>query len=341
MAKTIFGGNQRSNEFSFLIWKQRQRSMISIIVSSYKKELFLNFKRSVEETIGDVPYEIIQIQNPGLMSISAAYNKGGSEAKFDYLVFSHEDILFHTPYWGKILVDIFEKDSTIGLLGVAGSFYKAMYYSGWSLQPSASSTFMIGSHYGKSNLAKIKCGISREIVLDAKKTIPVNFIESEIFNEEVVVLDGMFLATQKRIFNEIKFDGSSFTGFHCYDLDYSLQVRGKYKVVVNQNILVEHLSTGTFEKDWIKYIKIFTRKWIQQLPTTNRRYSNYEKAELEFNAYEQFLRIARTSDGSLLESFAFLFSRKYIGRIGFVSWYLINYKIMKKFLRLLLNRRFT
>ena len=305
--------------------------MISIVVSSYKEDLFSNFKRSIELTIGDIPYEIIRIYNPGVMSIGTAYNLGGASAQFPYLVFSHEDVLFHSKNWGKTLVEIFERDSTIGLLGVAGSFYKALYYSGWALQPSASSVFMIGSHYGKSNIAKTKSGITDEQILNEDKTIPDRFIEPDNVNEEVVVLDGMFLATQKKVFQKIKFDDSSFKGFHCYDLDYSMQVRKQYKVVVNQNILIEHLSAGTFENDWIKNSKIFTKKWQCELPAANKSYSGNEKAELEFKAFEQFLRINSKTGKGITKSIFHLYKRNYISRIGVVNWLEINYKIAKKF----------
>lgn len=73
--------------------------MISIIISSYNKDYYSQFIENVEKTIG-VPYEIIQILNIGAMGVCEAYNKGARQAKFEYLVFCHEDITFETKNWG-------------------------------------------------------------------------------------------------------------------------------------------------------------------------------------------------------------------------------------------------
>ena len=76
--------------------------MISIVVSSYQEPLYQSFVNSVEKTIG-VPYEIIKVENPGIMGICKAYNLGVSKAKYDIVCFSHEDVLCYSENWGKRL----------------------------------------------------------------------------------------------------------------------------------------------------------------------------------------------------------------------------------------------
>ena len=104
--------------------------MISIIVSSVDNKLFDSFQQNLSETIG-VPFEVIKIPNKGEMGICAAYNLGGVQAKYDYLVFAHEDIRFHTNDWGSRLLQLFHDNEEIGLAGVVGSEYKPAVYSGW------------------------------------------------------------------------------------------------------------------------------------------------------------------------------------------------------------------
>ena len=74
--------------------------MLSIIVSSYQPENFSALEKNIAETCG-VDYELIKIDNPGIMGIPKAYNKGAKKARFENLLFLHEDVLFHTQNWGE------------------------------------------------------------------------------------------------------------------------------------------------------------------------------------------------------------------------------------------------
>lgn len=308
--------------------------MISIVVSSYRDHLFSNFEKNIQSTIGNTPYEIIRIKNSGELGICEAYNKGGLLANFPFLIFCHEDILFHTKNWGNLLIQAYQYDPSIGLLGVIGSRYKALFYSGWANDTSLASAFMIGTHYGQSNLKKIKNGVINEIAFNKRVSIPNIFFETNIVNEEVVVLDGMFLATQKKVFNEFKFDEKTFKGFHCYDLDYSMQILTKYKVVVNYNILVEHLSAGSFNEDWMIDTRLFSNKWLHHLPCENKNYSSKEKAKFEYKAYEQFMRINGQNKKTIWQSTSFLFESIYIKRIGVFCWLLLMSNVVTKIIKI-------
>ena len=121
--------------------------MISIIISSFNKEYFEKLENNINITIGQIDYELIKIDNQGIMGICEAYNIGGSKAKFPYLIFCHEDIIFHTINWGEYLLKIFNSVIKIGLLGVLGGKYKPAYNSGWSIASSdCTSSFFIGTH---------------------------------------------------------------------------------------------------------------------------------------------------------------------------------------------------
>src|SRR5690606_169983 len=155
--------------------------------------------RNIKATIGELPYEIIKVDNPGTMGICQAYNQGAQQAKFPYLVFSHEDIAFHTNDWGNIITEIFNQDPTIGLVGCTGGTYKSYQNTGWAVDPKYTSRFMIGTHHGLSHLCKTYNGIATSYKLDSEMEIPPNFRADEIINEEVLLLDGMFLVTKKEI----------------------------------------------------------------------------------------------------------------------------------------------
>ena len=92
--------------------------MISIVICSIDSKKYEKLKKNIEETIGELSFEIIKIDNSiEKISITKAYNLGVDKSKYDILLFIHEDILFHTFNWGNILISKF-KESSIGLLGI-------------------------------------------------------------------------------------------------------------------------------------------------------------------------------------------------------------------------------
>ena len=65
--------------------------MLSIIISSYQPHYYTALEKNIAATCG-VEYELIKIDNPGLMGLCQAYNKGAEKAKYEYLLFLHEDV---------------------------------------------------------------------------------------------------------------------------------------------------------------------------------------------------------------------------------------------------------
>ena len=100
--------------------------MISIIISTYNSVLFEKISQSIEKTIG-VEYEIVPIENHAKYSLCEAYNLRFEKAKYKYLCFVHEDVVFLTQQWGSRLISIMKEDESIGLIGVAGTKFKSTY----------------------------------------------------------------------------------------------------------------------------------------------------------------------------------------------------------------------
>jgi hypothetical protein len=116
--------------------------MISIIVCSINDRLFIQFSNSVKETIG-ADYEIIKIDNNiEKIGISEAYNKGARLSKYEYLLFSHEDVIFETKNWGLKLINHFRNLNNPGMLTIAGS----PYFSFERLQVKGKFYFLLPKH---------------------------------------------------------------------------------------------------------------------------------------------------------------------------------------------------
>ena len=86
---------------------------------------------------------------------------------------------------------------------------------------------------------------------------------------EVKTLDGVFLFTKKEVWKKYRFDETTFDKFHCYDLDFCLQVGQQFKIFVFNNLLIEHFSSGSLNKDWVNYSIKLTEKWQNVLPVGN------------------------------------------------------------------------
>lgn len=238
--------------------------MISIIISTHKPEYFKSVKISIEQTIG-TEYEIIGIENHAQYSICKAYNIGESKAKYPYLCFMHEDILFKTKDWGKTLISIMEADKSIGLIGIAGTKFKSTYPTGSWGQSSFLKKYKRGHIYVPSNNS-----IEHHIEFDESK-------QPKLL-EEVVCIDGVLMFTKKDIYKSCRYDDRTFTNFHGYDLDFSLQVHTKsYKVMVFRNLELIHLSTGNYTPYFTLANRLIQKKWRVALPIASRdlRLSNF------------------------------------------------------------------
>lgn len=225
--------------------------MISIIVSSVRDEVFDAFAESVLRTVG-VAFEIIRIENKeGALGICEAYNRGASGAVYPFLCFVHEDVVFLTPEWGRILLEFFESDSEIGLIGIAGSKTKTRMVSNW-WQP------VIGGHEPKRG----------KVLQHFVNKLPhiTEWWEGDSQIDEVVTVDGVFMATRKSIWEQNKFDSELLTRFHAYDFDFSMQISQNWKICATRAILIEHFSLGTFDIDWVKETLAAHKKWRTCLP---------------------------------------------------------------------------
>lgn len=221
--------------------------MISIIVCSVNPEQNKSFQENIKQTIG-VPYEILVHDNRKVnWGLCRTYNHYARMSKYDLLCFFHEDILFHTTDWGKIIIDFYRQKPDAGVVGFAGSTVKTQYINGW------------GSYRGtnRKNLVQYK-----------KNGTPKNAVTNpdNLDFAPVAVLDGLALITTKKVWEKNTFDEKTFSRFHLYDLDFSLQVAQHYTNYVCYKIKIIHLSEGNYTKEWFRESEKFIRKWTHVLP---------------------------------------------------------------------------
>ena len=221
--------------------------MISIIICSRTSTISV-LEENIKNTIG-CNYELIIIDNTvNQYSIFEAYNVGITKSKNNLLCFLHDDIFIHTNNWGILLINLFNEKKEIGLIGLAGAKVKTKMPSGWWDSPHSQKVAYLIQHF------------------DSERKVTWNYGFEKENNVEVAVIDGVFMAMRKN--ENIQFE-SNMKGFHNYDLSISLKFK-KYgqKIIVTNQILLEHFSLGNLDKNWLKSIVEFHKIYNKYLPVS-------------------------------------------------------------------------
>jgi hypothetical protein len=230
--------------------------MISIIICSRTKKIDNKLYDNIKDTIGCI-YELIVIDNSkNRYSIFEAYNLGIEKSVNEYLCFVHDDILIHTKDWGQVIKNIFKDDVRVGLVGIAGAKSKTKTPSLWWSSPSEHKFVYLMQHIpGK----------------EPEKWITGFDVNSR---EEVVVIDGVFMALRKQ--TKLNFS-EELKGFHNYDLNISFEViMNKFKIIVTNEILIEHFSIGNINREWINSSYQVHKIYRNLLPLCVSENSNQE-----------------------------------------------------------------
>lgn len=228
--------------------------MISIIICSRNKDIQSDLRSNIHNTIGGIEqcdYEFVVIDNSDNgNSICAAYNEGVRRSKGDILLFIHEDVVFHTEGWGKIVESKFE-DIKIGMLGLAGTHMLPHAPSSWWAPEVYSTNYIHGAVIDGKYCSKMS-------VADRYKAI----------THKLVSADGFFLCFPRRIFEQIRWDENMLKGFHGYDTDISLQVlNAGYDIQMVWDVLVEHKGPGnSATRAFFDSQDLIFNKWQSFLP---------------------------------------------------------------------------
>jgi hypothetical protein len=278
--------------------------------------MLADVSEKIAETIA-VPYEIISFKNKdGKCGICELYNRGLKKARYPMLCFMHEDIIIHSTGWGKTVINTFNQYPDLGLLGVAGSYYKTLSPSGW---------LGYGFDTECSNLIQNYKFTDKKPDLNYKN--PNNTSLSE-----VACVDGLWFCVPKTIASACKFDDQTFKGFHCYDLDFSLIVGLKYKVAVTYDILLTHLSEGRFDKAWLSETMKLHNKWSTILPVNRGRLEKKQSLQMEKVTFKYFIDQLVTFKLPLHNAFRFLWNNSFFRKLDFKLFLKLNYYTLKRYI---------
>lgn len=321
--------------------------MISIVICHIDISLLNQLTKSIQQTIG-VDYELIIIDNKkNKYSIFEAYNIGIQKSTGDTVCFVHEDVIFHTQDWGKIIIQHFQNNANIGLIGVIGGSYLPPCPAPWWNAHPDNKHFVSNIQHWKNGTPPKKWEI-----IDLLQQNPLiihqysNPSNSKI--ADVKCIDGVFMAAKMDALTGIKFDNELLNGFHGYDTDISLQIGQRWRVVVIFDLLLEHLSDGSTNTEWcVNAIKI-AMKWQAHLSIKNTEdtITAIQKLAIPLLSFCYKLQSERFSDTEIKKVISFFFnwsiSFKHLNREALLLylWRFLGYngaripfRILKNFVR--------
>jgi len=178
-------------------------------------------------------------------SLQKTFNKAIDfclEEDIDYLVLCHDDIIFENVSESKLLEN-FDKFDVFGVAGATQCKLEDPVL--WHL---------MGGGFGSGNLH----GAVAHLNGDEKSMTSFG-----PYPHRAVIIDGVFMAISKKVFEKIRFDEECPAKFHMYDLDYSMAAHKEgFKVGVS-DILITHASPGltSVTGEFKKGSKWFINKW--------------------------------------------------------------------------------
>ena len=256
--------------------------MISIIICSRTPSISSELIENINKTIG-IQYELICVDNStNTYSIFSAYNEGVKRSHFDILCFMHDDISFQSNNWGQNVLNRFSA-LKLGAIGVAGSPYYAILPGAWW-----SGGYICQSVFGEQELA---------YQVKKDNALPV------------VVLDGLWFCVRKSLFNMIRFDDTTFNGFHYYDIDISLQIHQQgYDILNVYDIAIKH-SSGKLDEIWLKNAILLQEKWQKSLPLSITKISYLKEVTIEYAVLEEYIHSMKKNGARQFDIIQFSFKQ--------------------------------
>lgn len=223
--------------------------MLSIIICNRKPSLDPVLAENILQTVG-VEHETVFIDNSrDQYSIFQAYNEGVKRAKGEVLCFMHDDVRFRSHGWGTIVESLFAEDEKLGALGVDGGHFMPDCPCSWT------SCFTTSFHTWRD-----------EPDGNCREYSNTEFARGQSL-VEVASIDGLWMCIRRSLFDTIRFDDQTFTGFHCYDSDICMQIlTAGYCIKMTYDIDIVHNSHGTYSDLFFKNIELWHKKWHDYLP---------------------------------------------------------------------------
>jgi hypothetical protein len=216
---------------------------ITVIICSVDKARFERTQRSLNRALGQDNYQLVCISDA--TSLSEAYNRGIGKASGEVLIFCHDDVEIAGAEFRRSLDDALTTCDIIGVAGATKVTGPTWWHAG--IDCARGAVVMPSPEHGKPLCLSVYGGIGTPI------------------SQGVACIDGLFMAVKREVLDRLRFDESTFDGFHLYDLDFSFEAaKAGFHIGVVPKLGLLHHSRGTYDKNWLGYARLFCEK--QNLP---------------------------------------------------------------------------
>ncbi len=217
--------------------------MISIIICSITPAKLSAVKSNLSSLLGGEAHEFVAIHDA--KSLAEGYNRGVAKSRGEILILCHDDIEILAPDFGeRVLFRLRHFD----LLGVAGSRRLA------------------GPQWVSAGPPHIFGQVAHVDHADNSYDVYIWSAPAPCIGD-IRVMDGLFLAGHRRVFEKTPFDEATFDGFHLYDIDFTFRAaKAGYKLAVCLDLMMIHASSGDFDERWHQYAERFVGKPSGQFP---------------------------------------------------------------------------
>ena len=225
------------------------RQSVSAVICSIRPDYFNAITQKLTAQFAGQDFEVIGIHDA--KSLCEGYNRGAAQAKGDRLIFCHDDIdTVHTDFGARVLHHL----ATHDMIGVVGA--SCLVNGDWGhAGPPHTHGQIIHRPPGETGYIYLGVGLQAPVV------------------EGICALDGVFIATHRRVWEAIRFDEQTFDGFHLYDIDFTYRTHlAGFSLAVPLDLLLIHFSTGRYDKRWQAFNVRFLEKFAQlsNLPSLQR-----------------------------------------------------------------------
>ena len=192
---------------------------------------------AVDNTMGQ---SIFEKYNYAIEAIKD-FNSLDSFKDDDVIVFLHSDVSVKDEFIEEKLNYVFENDKELGMVGVYGTTLLTENGGWWMADRSV---------YGRGH-----------IIQGMPNKTEHHMVDRIGYFDDVVSIDGCFMAIRGSVLEEFRFDEYNYDGYHFYDVDTSLQIGSLgYKIAV-VDILIRHESEGPLDQGWERNRNICMNKW--------------------------------------------------------------------------------
>jgi Glycosyltransferase like family len=218
---------------------QHFNGIVSFVTCSSIPEKLNRLRSNLYQAMGSMKWELVAILDA--VSLCEGYTRGFDRCKGDVIVFCHDDVEILCDHFPKRLLDALDGADLVGPVGATHLDGPALCWTG---QEHLHGTVTHKSRDGAFH--PVICSVSGPRI------------------DHAVALDGLLIATHRRVVERVGFDAETFDGLHFHDLDFSYRAHklGFY-VRIQTDLHLLQASKDEVDEEYLRYSKKFQHKFSE------------------------------------------------------------------------------